>query len=152
MTAIRSKDYDVAEQLLVNDPIVHAMAAGLVKEDRDSLAHPGGTPRHEFMGTANREYDRRGGQHHAHIGAVAHALLQLLDEKPIFHDFISEDGKVVAVGNFRRFEIRTDGVELGIGTPRVRYAVTDIKETVVDPIPGLLEESTRYRTVRVRKV
>ncbi|WP_433444632.1 hypothetical protein [Nonomuraea sp. CA-141351] len=71
------------EKKLAADPIVQAMAEGLRGVPIENLAHDGGTPRHEFMGAANDEYRKRGGQIGGHLGAVARALLQLLKaERP----------------------------------------------------------------------
>ena len=79
MTVIRAAHYGETEARLANDPIVIAMAAGLSGVSRDQMCHDDGTPRHEFMGAANREYRSRGGKDGGHIGAVAHALLKVLD-------------------------------------------------------------------------
>jgi hypothetical protein len=78
---IRSKDYDETEDRLAKDPIVIAMAKGLAGVPRDQMVHEGddATPRFEFMMAANREYRERGGTDGGHIGAVAHALLKVLD-------------------------------------------------------------------------
>jgi hypothetical protein len=80
MAVIRAAHYGEVEARLMKDPIVIAMAKGLAGVPVDQMVHPGfdGTPRFEFMQAANREYRERGGQDGGHIGAVAHALLNLL--------------------------------------------------------------------------
>lgn len=139
MTAIRSADYAVAEARLAQDPIVLAMAAGLAHEPREQLAHDGGTPRHEFMGAANREYYERGGTDVGHLGAVARALLAVLDEEPINWFVETTDGKVVAITEFRRYEIQP-GMVLQTKTGRWEVvAVEPPSEEVVAQL-GLLAE------------
>ena len=44
------------------------------------LADELGVPRHEFMLAANDEYRKRGGTDSGHIGAIAIAILALLDQ------------------------------------------------------------------------
>lgn len=77
MGAIEAGHYGEAVQQLMADPIVIAMAAEMRGYPREQLAHDDGSPRFEFMQAANRQYDKRGGTIHAHIGAVAEALLKL---------------------------------------------------------------------------
>ena len=77
--AIVAAHYGETERRLQADPIVIAMAIGLERVPRDQLQHDGGTPRHEFMMAAMREYASRGGKDGGHIGAVSAALLALLD-------------------------------------------------------------------------
>jgi hypothetical protein len=83
-TAAVSDDYRQAEARLRQSPAVRAMADGLRGRPRSDLAHSDGTPRHEFMMAANAEYASRtaGSADLAprHIGAVASALLAILDE------------------------------------------------------------------------
>jgi len=84
MVMIKAKHYDEVEELLANDPIVIAMAHGLAKVEREQMVHEDGSPRFEFMQSANAEYRERGGKGSGHdegdhIGAVAHALLKVLD-------------------------------------------------------------------------
>lgn len=79
MTVIRSADYDETEKRLAQDPIVIDMAGGLAGVKREDMVHANGTPRFEFMLGANTEYRDRGGTDGGHIGAVAHALLIVLD-------------------------------------------------------------------------
>jgi hypothetical protein len=141
MTGIRAKHYSETEARLVEDPIVHAMAGGLLKTPREELAHdngPDATPRHEFMGAANAEYRERGGKDGGHIGAVAHALLALLDEEPQQHffelpDTIGMDG-VLAVAHFRRCEIQP-GVVLQSG--KGKFRVVSIAERGAEDAPRL---------------
>ena len=86
MAVIKAAHYGETEARLTQDPIVIAMAKGLADVPRGQLVHEraviGGnevTPRFEFMQSANAEYRQRGGTDGGHIGAVAHALLNLLD-------------------------------------------------------------------------
>ncbi|MCX2931392.1 hypothetical protein ORI20_13995 [Mycobacterium sp. CVI_P3] len=80
MSTIESEHYAQTRQRLAADPIVQNMAIGLQGVPRDQLTHDDGGPRFEFMQAANHEYENRGGTDGArHIGAVAEALLQLLD-------------------------------------------------------------------------
>lgn len=125
MTAIRSADYAEREAQLAQDPIVLAMAAGLAQEDREQLAHDSGTPRHEFMGAANREYYERGGTNVGHLGAVAAALLAVLDEEPRLHSFDTAEGRVVSMARFMRYEIQVGTTLTICGT---RYRVIGLPE------------------------
>jgi hypothetical protein len=87
--AIVDGSYAEARARLARDPIVRAMAVGLGREHRDTLVHPGGGPRHEFMMAANDEYRRRNGGRPAEtagLGDVAHALLAVLDSVPNPHE------------------------------------------------------------------
>lgn len=121
MSTIRAAHYAETEQALAEDPIVHGLAAGVSKTDRDEIAHPGGTPRHDFMGAANAEYRERGGKIDArHIGAVASAILAVLDEDPQLHCFVSEDGTMRSIAKFPRHEVRP-GLQMttGFDTPWV---------------------------------
>jgi hypothetical protein len=45
------------------------------------LTHEGGHPTFEFMMLSNKEYHARGGQNNESIGAVAHAIINLLEAK-----------------------------------------------------------------------
>jgi hypothetical protein len=45
------------------------------------LTHEGGHPTFEFMMRCNKEYHARGGQNNESIGAVAHAIINLLEAK-----------------------------------------------------------------------
>lgn len=78
-SVIRAAHYDETVKALVADPIVIDMAGGLAGVPVSELAHDGGTPRFEFMQAANAEYKSRGGEGGGHIGAVAEALLKLLE-------------------------------------------------------------------------
>jgi hypothetical protein len=78
---IAAPSYAETEARLRDDPIVRAMAEGVRSMDRDELAHPdGGGPRQEFMTAANDEYRKRGGKDGGHMGAIANAILSLLDD------------------------------------------------------------------------
>lgn len=91
MSVIQAAHYGETERRLAKDPIVIAMAKGLADVPRDQLVHDGAddrtvgtgqpTPRFEFMQSANAEYRERGGKDGGHIGAVAHALLLVLDSE-----------------------------------------------------------------------
>lgn len=82
MGIIRAAHYDETEQRLAKDPIVINMAGGLAGVQRKDLVHDDGTtPRFEFMMSANAEYRARGGDDGGHLGAIAHALLMVLDAK-----------------------------------------------------------------------
>jgi hypothetical protein len=129
VTTIRAAHYGETVDQLKADPIVHAMAAGLAGVPRDELAHPDGTPRHEFMGHANAEYhDVRGGLVYGHIGAVAEALLGLLDEAERKHLFAAGE-EWITVAWFHRYRVRP-GVELTIRGQRWR--VVAIEEAGAD--------------------
>jgi hypothetical protein len=82
MASIRAGHYDDTEKWLSQHPVIIAMAAGLRGTPRNKLAHADGTPLFEFMKGANREFYKRGGKFEGrppHIGAVATALLMVLD-------------------------------------------------------------------------
>lgn len=72
--------YGEARRRLVNDPIVRSMADGVRVVKRNVIQHENGTPRFEFMQAANDTYARRGGTYRAHLGAVAEAILMILNE------------------------------------------------------------------------
>lgn len=81
MTVICAAHYAEAVAALAADPIVIDMAAGLTDVCRIKLASADGTPHWDLMRGANDEYAKRGGKGvpHQHIGAVAEALLSILD-------------------------------------------------------------------------
>lgn len=89
--AIQAAHYAETEKRLADDPIVVALAADVIagvaqgSVSLDMFRHDSGTPRHGFMGNANAEYRRRGGTDGGHIGAVANAILAVVD------DFIAKD-------------------------------------------------------------
>jgi hypothetical protein len=90
MSVIESADYEECRQRLMKDPIVINMAGGLRgiplmqmvhQEDVDEngkLKDPHPTPRFEFMMSANAEYRERGGTDGGHMGAIAEALIRLV--------------------------------------------------------------------------
>lgn len=83
MTSIQASHYAEKVAELRRDPTIQGMAVGLSGIPRDSITHPDGGPRHEFMGVANDEYHNvRGGKIYGHLGAVAQALISLLDKPP----------------------------------------------------------------------
>lgn len=75
---IRAAHYGEAVARLMADPIIIDMAGGLAGVPLDTLTHPDGTARFEFMQGANAEYRNRGGKDGAHIGGIAEALLKLI--------------------------------------------------------------------------
>jgi hypothetical protein len=77
MPILEDSHYEESRKALMQDPIVQDMARGLEGHPIEELAHESGTPRHEFMLAANREYHERGGLAPGHLGAVAEALLRL---------------------------------------------------------------------------
>jgi hypothetical protein len=96
MPGIRAKSYGEVESILAADPCVMAMAIGLKGVAREQLVHEGDgevVARFEFMMGANREFAARveklkklspGYEDPTkgmglHIGAVANALLLILD-------------------------------------------------------------------------
>lgn len=76
-TVIAAGHYAEDVKELLKDPIIISMAIGLRDVPREKIMHDSGTPRHEFMGQANRVYAERGGKGGKSIGAVAQALIQL---------------------------------------------------------------------------
>ena len=78
ITVIEAEHYEDARQRLMRDPIIIEMAKGLEDVAMEKM-ESGGTPLHEFMLAANREYDKRGGKEpNLHLGAVPEALLRLV--------------------------------------------------------------------------
>jgi hypothetical protein len=77
---LQAMHYAETERRLMGDPIVRDMAEGVRHMDRADLAHDTGTPRHEFTMAANDEYRKRGGTDGGHLGAIATAILNLLDD------------------------------------------------------------------------
>lgn len=64
ITVIEAPHYEETRKALAADPIIQAMAEELRQappEVRATFAHDDGTPRHDFMLAANREYRSRGG-------------------------------------------------------------------------------------------
>jgi hypothetical protein len=78
MTVIESGDYENTRLRLMQDPVVIAMAKGLENEPRSQLCWDDGSPKFDFMMSANAEYRKRGGKDGGHIGAIAEALLRLI--------------------------------------------------------------------------
>jgi hypothetical protein len=84
ITVIAAAHYGETEARLAKQPIVIAMARELAGVPREQLVHVDedgdeGGARFEFMQRANAEYRERGGKDGGHIGAVANALLKVLD-------------------------------------------------------------------------
>ncbi|QDM57665.1 hypothetical protein SEA_GROUPTHINK_85 [Mycobacterium phage Groupthink] len=80
MAVIEAKHYEETRQRLSKDPLVIALAEEIRGLPREQMVHEdSGTPRFEFMQAANREYRRRGGTDGGHIGAIAEAVIRILD-------------------------------------------------------------------------
>ena len=78
MATIKAKHYGVDEARLAEDPIVVAMAAEIPRDGfRGRYLHDNGQPTFQFMMLANGEYRKRGGTDGAHIGCIAHAILNI---------------------------------------------------------------------------
>lgn len=145
MTGIRSRDYDETEARLANDPIVLAMAVGLRETPRTELAHDGenGGPRFEFMGAANDEYRTRlaaagrTDDQPRHLGAVAHALLLVLDEEPVAINLQTADGEILGHVRLQRHEVLGATMTNGAG---VRFRVLDVPV----PDPSMVELEAKY--------
>lgn len=83
MSVIESPEYGKRRRALADCERVRQMAAGLAGPRAD-YAHDDGTPRFQFMMAANAEYARRrwpGDPEPGHIGAVAEAVLMVLDAR-----------------------------------------------------------------------
>ncbi len=82
MIALESREYGEARAVLVAETIVQDMHMGLLMGGTtvEELTHGDGTPQMTFMMAANNEYTKRGGTNLAHIGAVAEALLILMQD------------------------------------------------------------------------
>jgi hypothetical protein len=90
---IESGDYERNRKSLMKEQIVIDMANDIsnyaykdgkqvkVGPTGDTLTHISGEPTFEFMMSANTEYHRRGGHNNESIGAVANAILRLLNGK-----------------------------------------------------------------------
>lgn len=84
MAVLESAEYGHRRRMLAGSDTVRQMAAGLAGVPREECAHDDGTPLFEFMMAANREYDARrrpGDPEPGHIGAVAEAVLMVLDAR-----------------------------------------------------------------------
>lgn len=88
MTALESPDYQIARDRIKGNPIIVAMAAGVVAVPLAELAHEDGTPRFDLMLRANRAFDHAEARNAAnpgyqpypadaprHIGLIAEAVL-----------------------------------------------------------------------------
>lgn len=78
MSGIEAEHYGETRARLVADPIIQQMAHELRDMDVAELVHASGTPRHEFMMAALREWQTRGGDGNTHIGGPAEAILEIL--------------------------------------------------------------------------
>jgi hypothetical protein len=89
--SIEAEHYGQTRRALQADPIIGAMAAELRGMPAGQLVHEeSGTPRHEFMMGALREYQRRGGQIGTHIGGPAEAILALLKSSETVNAWLDE--------------------------------------------------------------
>lgn len=84
---MESGKYAEARKKLKEDPIIQQMAQEVAiemasPENREVFVHDSGRPRFNFMNGSNREYAKRGGKHIAHIGGVAEAILELVEQMP----------------------------------------------------------------------
>lgn len=79
--AIEAEHYEETRLRLIQDPIVRDMAKTLPGpgSSMDHILHEDGTPRFQFMQAANNEYRSRGGKDGGHIGAIAEALIRILN-------------------------------------------------------------------------
>jgi len=80
LVGIRAAHYGEAVAVLVADPIVQAMAAEIPDGAdlvADGMVHDTGSPTFNMMMRANQGYAERGGKNHAHIGAVAEAIIEI---------------------------------------------------------------------------
>lgn len=68
---------------LFNNEIIQDMARGIKNVPIEKITHDDGGPRFEFMMASNEEFRNRGGSTKGsqHIGAVAEALLKLLNKE-----------------------------------------------------------------------
>lgn len=110
MATIRAAHYDETVKKMRRDPILWAMALSLNLAPRETIVHDNGGARFEFMTRANDEYHNvRGGEIYGHIGAVAEALLSLLDNPPTVEErFYSIDIETL----FLMFEHAPKGTKL----------------------------------------
>ena len=115
MATIEAAHYAEARTKFMNDPIVQTLAKGLTDVPLDKLAHADGSPRWEFMQGANNEYGKRGGKFHAHIGAVAEALLLILKNGvPETKKEATVDTKTVTILKTITFELISDGISFDV--------------------------------------
>lgn len=79
MSMIVSDDDREEEAALMADPILIGMATEFEADvDLSEFYHDDGTPRSPFMGVANEEYRKRGGEHSRSLGGVGRALYRLV--------------------------------------------------------------------------
>jgi len=88
MSVVESRDYQAARERIKGNPIIAAMAAGVVTMPLTTLAHEDGTPRSGFMNQANRTFNDAEARNtgnpaykpyppgaHRHLGLIAEAIL-----------------------------------------------------------------------------
>jgi hypothetical protein len=88
MSVVESRDYQAARERIKGNPIIAAMAAGVVTVPLPAVAHEDGTPRSGFMNQANRTFDDAEARNtgnpaytpyppdaHRHLGLIAEAIL-----------------------------------------------------------------------------
>lgn len=84
MATIESGKYEETRRKFAREPIVQKLAVELaegIKAGHVSLekfTHADASPRFEFMQAANSQYEKLGGTKHGHIGAVAEAIVGLV--------------------------------------------------------------------------
>ena len=80
MATIRAAHYGETEERLTKDPIVIAMASDLPwNELKERFTHESGEPTFDFMMRANQTYRDRGGKDGGHIGAIATAIIMIIE-------------------------------------------------------------------------
>ncbi len=127
--AIRAAHYTETVNALKADPIVQDLAAGVAH--RSDLANEDGHARWEFIQASNRQYadnlaaDGRTDTGSRHLGAIAEAILGLLDEPAVPHWFQLSATEPLTIGVFRRIDVRL-GVELS--TQGGTYRIESIEE------------------------
>ena len=82
MACIKAAHYDETEQRLAQDPIVRELASEIpwsILNER--FTNDEGEPTSDFMMRANEAYRYRGGTDGGHIGAIASAILLIMNEE-----------------------------------------------------------------------
>jgi hypothetical protein len=145
---IKAAHYDEVEELLSNDPIVQAMAQGLAKVEREKLAYEDGQPRWEFMQKANAEYRERGGKGSGHdegdhIGAVAHALLIVLDSGAVKVQEVSYHASRDSLSAWRDEDRAMAHASIVSKEPSLKEAKKALAHYMVDEAMSLLSKENR---------
>jgi hypothetical protein len=80
MTCIKAAHYNETEQRLTNDPIVQQLASEIPwNVINERFTNDAGEPTFDFMMRANEEYRFRGGEDGGHIGAIANAIISIVE-------------------------------------------------------------------------